>query len=334
MRQMKYEDAVREGLAEEMRRDKLVWALGEDLSSAHDSTSSRLYYGLIEEFGAKRIVNTPISESTIMGAAVGAALNGTRPVADLRQMDFGLCAIDELVNQAAKIRYMFGGQASVPLVVRQYMGIRRGAAAQHSQSLEAWFVHVPGLVVVVPATPADGKGLLKSSIRCDDPVCFFEHKELWTSVGDVPDDEDYLVPLGKANVLRPGQDLTIVAWSQMSLLAKTAAEALAREGVDAEVIDLRTLWPWDQEAVLNSVRKTGRLLVCQEAVKVNGFAAEVAMVVMEELASLSQCMVKRIGAPRIPVPYSPSMESEFRVTDRHIIEAAQSVMRAHRHDPN
>ena len=331
MQQMKYEDAVREGLAEEMRRDELVWALGEDLSTAHDSTSSKLYYGLIDEFGPKRIVNTPISESTIMGAAVGAALNGTRPVADLRQMDFGLCAVDELVNQAAKIRYMFGGQVKVPLVAREYMGIRHGAAAQHSQSLEAWFVHVPGLVVVTPATPADGKGLLKSSIRCDDPVCFFEHKELWTSTGDVPDDPDYLVPLGKANVLRPGKDVTIVAWSRMSLLAKAAGETLAQEGIDAEVIDLRTLWPWDQEAVLGSVRKTGRLLVCQEAVQVCGFAAEVAMVVMEEIAGISPGSVKRIGAPRIPVPYAPSLESEYRVTDKNIVQAVRSMMMAHHH---
>ena len=219
MPEMTYADAVREGLAEEMRRDKLVWALGEDLSTAHGSTSAFQYHGLIDEFGPKRIVNTPISESTIMAAAVGAAVAGTRPVADLRMVDFGLCAMDELVNQATKIRYMFGGQARVPLVVREAAGMRRGAAAQHSQSLESWFVHIPGLVVVMPATPADGKGLLKSSIRCDDPVVFLEHKDLWTTKGFVPEGDDHLIPLGKARIARSGKDITIVAWSRMALLA-------------------------------------------------------------------------------------------------------------------
>ncbi|MFT5181398.1 MAG: pyruvate/2-oxoglutarate/acetoin dehydrogenase E1 component, partial [Alphaproteobacteria bacterium] len=249
MTEMNLGDAVRIGLAEEMRRDPLVWALGEDLSTAHGATSGSQYYQLIDEFGPKRIVNTPISENTIMGAAVGAAVAGTRPVADLRMADFAMCAVDELVNQAAKIRYMFGGQARVPLVVRQMIGARKGGAAQHSQSTEAWYVHTPGLVVLAPATPADAKGLLKAAIRCDDPVVYMEHKELMASVGEVSDDADEIVPIGKARIAREGSDLTIVSWSKSALVATEAAEMLAADGIDAEVIDLRSLWPWDQDAV-------------------------------------------------------------------------------------
>jgi pyruvate dehydrogenase E1 component beta subunit len=327
MPEMTYADAVREGLAEEMRRDKLVWALGEDLSTGHTSTSASQYKDLIDEFGPRRIVNAPISESTIMGSAVGAAVAGTRPIADLRSIDFGLCAIDELVNQAAKIRYMFGGQARVPLVARMAIGTRRGAAAQHSQSYEAWFVHIPGLVVVTPATPADGKGLLKSAIRCDDPVVFMEHKELWGAKGEVPADPDHLVPLGQARIARTGSDLTIVAWSRMALLAEQAAAALAADGIDAEVIDLRTLWPWDQDAVFASVRRTGRLLVPQEAVLAGGFAGEVAATVAEELGSVLKTPIRRLGAPRMPVPYAPPLEDEYRITGQHIIAAARSMLR-------
>jgi pyruvate/2-oxoglutarate/acetoin dehydrogenase E1 component len=326
MAEMNYADAVREGLAEEMRRDRLVWALGEDLSTGHTSSSASQYKDLIDEFGPQRIVNTPISESTIMGSAVGAAVAGTRPIADLRSIDFGMCAIDELVNQAAKIRYMFGGQARVPLVARMAIGTRRGAAAQHSQSYEAWFVHVPGLIVVTPATPADGKGLLKSSIRCDDPVVFMEHKELWGAKGEVSADADHLVPLGQARMARMGSDITIVAWSRMALLAEQAAAALAADGIDAEVIDLRTLWPWDREAVFASVRKTGRLLVPQEAVLAGGFAGEVAATVAEELGTVLKTPIRRLGAPRMPVPYAPPLEDEYRITEKHIAGAARAML--------
>lgn len=325
MAELSFAEAVRQGLAEEMRRDKLVWALGEDLSTAHGSTSAFQYHGLIEEFGPKRILNTPISESTIMAAAVGAAVSGTRPVAELRNCDFGLCAIDELVNQAPKIRYMFGGQARVPLVTRQMIGARRGLAAQHCQSNEAWFVHTPGLVVVTPATPADGKGLLKASIRCDDPVVFLEHKELWLSTGEVPEGDDVLVPIGKARIAREGRDLTIVAWSKMALIATEAAAELAGFGIDVEVVDLRSLWPWDKEAVLNSVEKTGRLLVAQEAVLVGGFAGEVAISVAEEGHALLKAPVKRLGAPRIPVGYASTLEDQYRVTPRQVAAAARAM---------
>ena len=326
MPEMTFADAVRAGLAEEMRRDPLVWALGEDLSTGHTSTTSTQYKDLIDEFGPKRIVNAPISESTIMGAGVGAAVAGTRPIADLRSIDFALCAVDELVNQAAKIRYMFGGQARVPLVARMSTGTRRGAAAQHSQSYESWFVHIPGLVVVTPTTPADGKGLLKSAIRCDDPVVFMEHKELWGSKGEVSSDPELLVPLGKARIARPGKDITIVTWSRMSLLAEQAAAALAQEGIEAEVIDLRTIWPWDTEAVFESVRKTGRLLVPQEAVLAGGFAGEVAATVAEELGTVLKTPIRRLGAPRMPVPYAPPLEDEYRITEKHIAATARKMM--------
>jgi pyruvate dehydrogenase E1 component beta subunit len=329
MAELTFGEAVRDGLAEAMREDPNVWVLGEDLTFAHTAGGNMSYAGLVDEFGPKRVVNTPISESTIMGAAVGAAVAGTRPVAELRHVDFGLCAMDELVNQASKIRYMFGGQARVPLVVRQAIGTRRGAAAQHCLSNEAWFVHIPGLVVVAPATPADGKGLLKSAIRCDDPVVFLEHKELFLSKGEVPDG-GAAISLGKARLVRAGRDLTIVAWSKMALIAEAAANSLAQEGIEAEVIDLRTLWPWDRDMVYASVRKTGRLLVPQEAVKVGGFAAEVAVDVIEVLGDALKVPPRRLGAPRIPVPYSPPLEDEYRITDRHVADAARALVASKR----
>ncbi len=328
MSETTFADAVREGLAEEMRRDSLVWALGEDLSTGHQGTSGTHYEGLIDEFGPRRIVNTPISENTIMGAAVGAAVAGTRPIADLRMADFGMCAVDELVNQAAKIRYMFGGQARVPLVVRQAIGMRKGAAAQHSQSTEAWFVHTPGLIVVAPSTPADGKGLLKAAIRCDDPVVLMEHKELWATTGDVVEGEASLLPIGKAKTLLEGTDLTIVSWSKMTRLAVEAAEALSRDGASVEVIDLRTLWPWDKVAVYASVRKTKRLLIAHESVQVGGFGAEIAADVAEACAGSLATFVHRIGAPRMPAPYAETMENEYRVTAERIAARAREALAA------
>ncbi|MSQ21560.1 MAG: alpha-ketoacid dehydrogenase subunit beta [Betaproteobacteria bacterium] len=328
MARMTYADAVRHALAEEMRRDKRVWALGEDLSTAHGNSSANQYTGLIDEFGSKRIVNTPISESTIMGAAVGAAVAGTRPVADLRMIDFGLCAIDELVNQAAKIRYMFGGQARVPLVVREAIGLKAGMAAQHTQSYEAWFAHVPGLVVVTPATPADGRGLLKASIRCDDPVVFMEHKDLWGLEGDIDLDDEGLVPIGKAKTLRAGIDLTIVAWSRMTHVSMLAADELAKQNVSTEVIDLRTIYPWDQQAVLASVEKTGRLLVVQESVLAGGFANEIAAEIAQQLHWKLHAPVARLGAPRIPVGYAPALEAEHRVEAAKIVQEGLRLVKA------
>lgn len=310
---MSYLDAGRAALAEEMRRDPMVWAVGEDLGRGGVFGQ---YRGLQEEFGPERICDAPISEAAIMGASVGAAMMGTRPVVEMRFSDFALCAVDELVNQAAKARFMFGGQARVPLVAREPIGMWRSSAAQHSQSLEAWYAHVPGLVVACPSTPADNKGMLASAIRCDDPVVYMEHKNLWAMEGEVPDGE-HLVPFGQARVVREGRGLTIVSWSaQVHVCAEAAAE------LDAELIDLRTLWPWDKAAVFASVAKTGRLLVVHEAVAVAGFGAEVAATVAERI----RVPVRRLGAPRAPVGYAPTVEDAVRVTARMIVAAGREML--------
>jgi acetoin:2,6-dichlorophenolindophenol oxidoreductase subunit beta len=248
---------------------------------------------------------------------------GTRPVVEMRFSDFALCAVDELVNQAAKARFMFGGQARVPLVVREPIGMWRSSAAQHSQSLEAWYAHIPGLVVVCPATPADNKGLLKSAIRCDDPVVYMEHKNLWGFQGDVPESSDYVVPLGKARIRREGSDLTLVSWSSQAQIAAKAAKTLATQGVAVEVIDLRTIWPWDKKCVFNSLRKTGRLLVVHEAVAVGGFGAEIVATVAEKFAGA--VAVRRLGAPRAPVGYAPTVEDAVRVSEADIATAARDM---------
>jgi pyruvate dehydrogenase E1 component beta subunit len=317
-----YLEAGRRALIEEMERDGSVWALGEDLGRGGVFGQ---YRGLQEMFGDARIADTPISEACIMGAAVGAAMTGTRPVVEMRFSDFALCAVDELVNQAAKARFMFGGQMRVPLVVREPVGMWRSSAAQHSQSLEAWYAHVPGLVVVAPATPADNLGLLKSAIRCDDPVVYMEHKNLWGLEGEAPEGE-HLVPLGQAEIAREGRDLTLVTWSAMRHVSLAAAERLAGQGIEVEVIDLRTLWPWDREAVLASVEKTGRLLVAQEAVSVAGFGAEIAASVAEALHARLAAPVRRLGAPRIPIAYAPPLEDRARVSEDQIVEAVQDMI--------
>jgi pyruvate dehydrogenase E1 component beta subunit len=318
MARMNYLEAGKLALAEEMRRDPLVWAFGEDLGRGGVFGQ---YKGLVEEFGPGRICDTPISESCIMGAAVGAALVGTRPVAEMRYSDFALCAIDELVNQAAKARYMFGGQARVPLVVREPMGMWRSSGAQHSQSLEAWYTHIPGLVVVAPGTPQDNYGLLRAAIRSNDPVVYMEHKDLWTSEGEVPVGSEPL-PLGKARVAREGSDLTIVSWSAILRVVAEAVETLASEGISAEVIDLRTLYPWDRETVLNSVGRTKRMLVVHESIGVGGFGGEIAATVAEELGA----KVKRLGAPRIPVPYATSLAEACTIPASRIAGAARALL--------
>ena len=242
----------------------------------------------------------------------------------MRFSDFALCAQDELVNQAAKARYMFGGQARVPMVVRQPMGLWRSSAAQHSQSLENWWVHVPGLVVVAPATPADNNALLRASIRCDDPVVYLEHKDLWGLTGDVPDDSAPAT-IGTARIAHAGTEATVVTWSRMVGVAEAAAERLAEQGLGLEVIDLRSLWPWDQEMVFASVRKTGRLLVVQEAVRVGGFGAEVAATVAEQLAPDLRAPVRRLGAPRVPIPYSRPLEAACRVSAEDVAAAIEEM---------
>ena len=324
MTTMTYLEAGKAALAEEMRRDPRVWALGEDLGRGGVFGQ---YRGLTEEFGPARIVDTPISEAAIMGSAVGAALAGTRPVVEMRFSDFALCAIDELVNQAAKARYMFGGQSKVPLVAREPVGMWRSSAAQHSQSLESWYTHIPGLVVVMPSSPADNKGLLKSAIRCDDPVVYMEHKDLWGLEGEIPGDDDQVVPLGAANTVLGGDDVTIVTWSKTVHAALDAARSLARTGIAAEVIDLRTLWPWDTETVYASVWKTGRLVIAHEAVMVSGFGAEIAASVGEECFGGLRAPIRRLGSPRAQIAYAPPLEDVLRVDAGAIASAAASLIR-------
>ncbi len=306
-----YAQAACQALAEAMRADPNVIALGEDVGRGGIFGQ---YRGLQQEFGAARIIDTPISEATIMGAAVGMALTGLRPVVEMRVADFALCAIDEIVNQAAKNRYMFGGQGRVPLVARLPIGIWSASAAQHSQSLEAWFAHIPGLVVVAPSTPADNYELLAAAIECGDPVIYMEHKELWGLSGEIPTQGSAI--LGKARVARAGTDLTLVTWSKLVHSAVEAAEQAAKNGISVEVIDLRTIWPWDREMVLASAARTGRLLVAHEAVRAAGFGAEIVATVAEELG----IPVRRIGAPRVPVGYARTLEHVARISAENLLQ--------------
>ncbi|MCZ8316958.1 transketolase C-terminal domain-containing protein [Phreatobacter sp.] len=315
-------EAVRLAALQEMRRDPTVWVLGEDV--ARGGLYGQ-YKDFLPEFGPERVVSTPISESVIMGAGLGAALVGTRPIIEMRIFDFVMCAMDELVNQIAKIRYMFGGQAKPSVVVRMPHGIWRNSAAQHSQMLEAWFVHLPGVIVVTPSTPADAAGLLVSAIRSDDPVLFFDPKNLFPLTGEVAQVIEP-IPFGKARTVREGRDLTLVSWSAILPAVEQAAATLAAEGIAADVIDLRTLWPWDEAAVCASVEKTGRLLVVQEAVTAAGFGAEVVSTVIERLGPARVKAARRLGAPRIPVPFSPPLEDAVKVTPAKIVAAAKAVM--------
>jgi pyruvate dehydrogenase E1 component beta subunit len=316
---MTYAQAAATALGDLMRVDERVVALGEDLGRGGVFGQ---YRGLQAEFGAQRVIDTPISEANIMGAAVGMALAGLRPVVEMRVIDFALCAIDEIVNQAAKNRFMFGGQGRVPLVMRLPIGIWSASAAQHSQSLEAWFAHIPGLVVVTPATPQDNHGLLRSALASGDPVVYMEHKELWGLQAEV--DTNEVIELGRARVARAGNDLTIVTWSRGVQLSLDAAQALSDDsGISAEVIDLRTLWPWDRDTVLASAARTKRLLVVHEAVQVAGFGAEVAASVAEAL----NVPVKRLGAPRIPVGYSQPLENESRLSAAKIVASAKGFFK-------
>ena len=322
MATLTYAQAGKQALADAMRKDPSVWALGEDLGRGGVFGQ---YAGLQAEFGAKRIVDTPISEAAIMGAAVGAAMMNTRPVVEMRFSDFALCAIDELVNQAAKARYMFGGQTRVPMVAREPVGMWRASAAQHSQSLESWYTHIPGLVVVMPSTPADNYGLLASAIECDDPVVYMEHKGLWLLEGEVTKLGEG-IPLGKANCVRPGSDLTVLTWSSMVHECAKAAEALAASGVEAEVIDLRTLWPWDRDTVLESVARTGRALIVHEAVKVGGFGAELAASINEALFKELKAPVRRLAPPRALIAYSPPLERQVRIDSEQVCQAIRALL--------
>ncbi len=316
MARLNYAQAACAALREAMRADARVVVLGEDVGRGGVFGQ---YRGLQEEFGAARVIDTPISEATIMGAAVGMALAGLRPVVEMRLIDFALCAMDELINQAAKARYMFGGQRGVPMVARMPIGLWGGSAAQHSQSLEAWFAHIPGLVVVSPSSVQDNYSLLAASIACGDPVVYMEHKELWASEGEVEPGSGEA--LGKARVLRDGRDVTLVTWSSTVAPALEAAVLAAAQGLEVEVIDLRTLWPWDRDKVFASSAKTGRALIAHEAVQVAGFGAEIAASIAEHVGA----KVRRIGAPRIPVGYSKPLEDQARVGASSILAALREL---------
>jgi len=312
-----YAEAAAGALARAMKADANVVALGEDLGRGGVFGQ---YRGLQQAFGPGRVIDTPISEANIMGAAVGMALAGLRPVVEMRVIDFALCAMDEIVNQAAKNRFMFGGQGRVPLVARMPVGIWSASAAQHSQSLESWFAHLPGVVVVAPATPQDNAGLLTAALASGDPVMYLEHKELWAERGEV--DPALEVPLGRAATLRRGNDLTLVTWSRGVAPSLAALQHEALRGVGVDLLDLRTLWPWDQAAVHASAARTGRLLVVHEAVQVAGFGAEVAA----HAAEATGCRVARLGAPRIPVGYAPALEAESRLSAEKIVLAARRLL--------
>ncbi|MEM8787213.1 MAG: transketolase C-terminal domain-containing protein [Pseudomonadota bacterium] len=313
-----YAEAARDALAAAMRQDPSIWCVGEDLGRGGVFGQ---YKGLAEEFGPARVSDAPISEAAIMGVAFGAAMVGTRPVVEMRFADFALCATDELVNQVAKARFMFGGQSRAPMVIRKPMGMWRSSAAQHSQSLESWYAHIPGLVVAVPSTPQDNHTLMRAALQADDPVVYLEHKDIWATEGDIDPEEPY--DWGTARTRHEGDDVTIVAWSDAANRAEAAARALATEGIGAHVLDLRTLWPWDRDAVCESAARTGRLLVAHESVAVAGFGAEVVASVVQEVPL--RAPPRRLGAPRSLIPYAPNLEDMLRVTPDMIVQAAREM---------
>lgn len=323
VREISFGDAIREAIAEEMRRDHRIVLMGEDVAEA--GTTFKVLKGLVEEFGTTRIIDTPISEPGFCGIGVGAAMTGMRPIVDIMFGDFMTLIMDQVVNQAAKIHYMSGGAWKVPMVVRATMGATRRSAAQHSQSLHAWPSHVPGLKVVVPSTPADAKGLLKSAIRDDNPVVFFEDKISYTKVkGPVPDD-DYVIPLGLADVKRQGRDITFVATSSMVQVALGAAKMLEEIGVDAEVVDPRTMWPLDERTLIDSVKKTSRCIVMDEGYHRYGVSGELAAVIQEGAFYDLDGPVKRLCAMHVPIPFSPSLEDATVPTERDAFELARQM---------
>jgi len=321
MKETRYIKAIAEALHEEMARDENVFIIGEDVGGPGGAFGGTK--GLLETYGERRVRDTPISESAIIGLAIGAAAQGLRPVAEIMFADFLPVCMDQIVNQLAKTRYMFGGLFSVPVVIRSPGGGGLNAGPQHSQCLESWFAHVPGLKVVMPSTPYDVKGLLKSAIRDDDPVLFLEHKALYAMKGEVPE-EEYLVPIGKADVKRTGGDVTVVTVSRMVHQCLAAAKKLAEEGIDAEVIDLRTVSPLDKETIFSSVEKTSKLVIAHEAVKACGIGAEISAMVCEEMIDHLDGPIVRVGAPFVPVPFN--LEHLYLPNADDVIRAVKKVM--------
>ncbi|GIX48200.1 MAG: TPP-dependent acetoin dehydrogenase complex, E1 protein subunit beta [Candidatus Tectimicrobiota bacterium] len=322
MPKVSFREAIRDALLEEMERDESIFILGEDVI-AHGGPYA-VTRGIYEKF-PHRIRQTPISEAAIVGTAVGAALCGVRPVAEIMYVDFVTCAMDEVVNQMAKIRYMFGGQTDVPVVLRLPSGSARLIAAQHSQALEAWFVHVPGLQVVVPSTPYDAKGLMKTALRGRDPVIYIEYKRLYSQEGEVPEG-DYTIPFGQADIKREGRDVTIVATGPMVGKALEAAEILAQEGIEVEVVDPRTLVPLDKETIFASVHKTNRVIVTDEEAKRAGTSAEIAALIAEECFDALDAPVKRVAAANVPMPFSPELEKLVVPKAEHLVAAVRELL--------
>ena len=321
-RELTFAQAVREALAEEMRRDSRVCIFGEDVAEA--GTPFKVLSGLVEEFGAERVLDTPISEAGFTGMGVGAAMTGLRPVVDIMFGDFLTLTMDQMVNQAAKVHYMSGGTWKVPMVLRTTLGATRRSAAQHSQSLHAWLSHVPGLKVVMPSTPYDAKGLLKTAIRDDNPVVFFEDKMMFKLKGPVPA-EEYTIPFGVADVKRTGENITIVATSSMVQVALGAAELLQKIGISAEVIDPRTTWPLDEKTLIESAKKTSRAMVVDEGYGRYGVTGEIASVIAEGAFYNLETPVKRMGAMHVPIPFSPPLEDVTVPTEQTVFEAARTL---------
>ena len=319
-----YAQAVRDVMAEEMRKDEAVFVMGEDV--AEQGGIFGCTRGLLDEFGEKRVRNTPISEAAFVGAGIGAACTGMRPIVELMYMDFAYVAMDQILNQAAKIRYMFGGKAKVPMVIRGQQGVGRGNAGQHSQSVEAFFMHIPGIKVAMPSSAADAAGLLRTAIRDDNPVMFFEHKALYATSGEVPDDPDFMIPFGQANVVREGKDVTVIATHLYVDMAVEIAEKLAKEGIDVEVIDPRTLVPLDKATMIQSVKKTGRAVVVHEAHRTAGVGAELAAVISEEAFIYLDAPVERLGAKQCTLPFNLTLENAVVPQEEDVVRAIKKVL--------
>jgi pyruvate dehydrogenase E1 component beta subunit len=324
MRELTFGDAIKEAIAEEMRRDSKVVLMGEDVAEA--GTTFKVLTGLVDEFGKDRVIDTPISEAGFTGLGVGAAMAGLRPIVDIMFGDFMTIIMDQVVNQAAKIHYMSGGKWKVPMVIRATMGATRRSAAQHSQSLHAWPSHIPGLKVVVPSTPYDAKGLFKAAVREDNPVVIFEHKISYRKVkGPVPD-EDYIIPLGVADVKRQGSDITLIALSSMVQTALGAAKMLEEVGISAEVVDPRCTWPLDTRTLVESVKKTSRCIVIDEGYFHYGVTGEIASIVQEQAFFDLDAPVRRLGAMHVPIPFSPSLEDSTVPSERQVFDLARELV--------
>ncbi|MHB1653588.1 MAG: alpha-ketoacid dehydrogenase subunit beta [Desulfitobacteriaceae bacterium] len=319
-----YAQAIKDVMAQEMDRDENVFIMGEDVAEAGGVFG--VTRGLVDKFGKERVRNTPISEAAIVGAGLGAACAGMRPIVELMYMDFTFVAMDQILNQVAKTRYVFGGKAKISLVIRGQQGVGRGNAATHSQSVEAIFMHFPGVKVAMPSSPADAAGLLRTAIRDDNPVLFFEHKALYVTKGEVPDDPEFSIPFGKANVVKEGKDVTIIASLLYVSKALSVAEKLQAQGINAEIIDPRTLVPFDKDTIVNSVKKTGRAVVVHEAHKTCGVGAEISAMITEEAFKYLDAPVLRLGAKACPLPFNLALENAVVPQEEDIITAVNSVL--------